>query len=383
MVSATPVVTHSRIPLVDLRGQYLQIQEEIRVAIQEVLDAAYYIQGPKVAAFEQEYARYCETAECVAVDSGTAALELVLRALGIKAGDEVIVPAHTFIATAAAVVLVGATPVFVDVDEKTFQMTAAGTAEKITPRTRAVLAVHLYGLPVDLADMGAVCAAKGVHLVEDAAQAQGARLAGRRIGSWGKAACFSFYPAKNLGAYGDAGGITTHDAKLAADLRRLRDHGRLNKYEHSEVGYNYRMDAIQAAVLRVKLAYLDGWNASRRELAAYYRKLLSGLPLVVPAVNEGAEPVYHLFTVLTSHRDALAAFLAERNIETGVHYPVPLHMQPAFQGLGYKMGDFPVAERIGRETLSLPIFPEMTRTQVEQVCEGVRSFFDANGHRAR
>jgi len=311
----------------------------------------------------------------VAVDSGTAALHLALHALGVAQGDEVVVPANTFIATAAPVHQVGARPVFVDSDEHSWQMDIQQVKRAIGPRCRAVIAVHLYGQPLLVRELRSICDEKNVPLIEDAAQAHGARYGKEKIGGFGRLACFSFYPGKNLGAYGDGGMITTNDTDLATRLRRLRNHGRTTKYEHSEVGFNYRMDAVQATVLNFKLPFLDDWNASRRYWAGRYRERLSATPLTLPALIPDTEPVYHLFTVRCTCRDKLASFLAERAIETGVHYPVPLHLQPAFRFLAYSEADFPVAEAICREIISLPIFPEMTEHQFEHVCESIDEFF--------
>lgn len=364
------------VPFLDLKQQYRNLGSDLTDAIQEVLDAAYYIQGPRVVEFEQAFAEYCGVKDAIAVDSGSAALQLALLALDIGPGDEVVVPTNTFIATAAAVHVTGARPVFVDADPETWQMDSRSVAQAITNRCRAVIGVHLYGQPVSVSDLLTVCQEKGVALVEDAAQAHGALFGGRRVGSFGRAACFSFYPGKNLGAFGDGGLITTDDAKIAERIRRLRDHGRSSKYEHTEVGFNYRMDAIQGVVLRYKLRFLDGWNDSRRTLAKRYRERLAKLPLRLPVPIAQSEPVHHLFPVCCDSRDALATFLGSRGIETGVHYPIPLHLQPAFRHLGHNEGDFPAAERIGQEVLSLPIFPEMTEQQLEHVCHSITDFFE-------
>ena len=364
------------VPFLDLKQQYRDLGPGLLELIQEVLSTASYIQGPKVLEFERAFAEYCGVHHAIAVDSGSAALHLTLLALDIGPGDEVVVPTNTFIATAAAVHVTGARPVFVDADPHTWQMDVRKVEEAITSRCRAVIAVHLYGQPLSLRLLANVCAEKGVSLVEDAAQAHGARFEGKRVGSFGRAGCFSFYPGKNLGAFGDGGVITTDDVKLAERVRRLRDHGRLTKYEHREVGFNYRMDAIQGVVLRYKLSFLDQWNESRRVWARKYRDRLAKLSLRLPAPIPQTEPVHHLFPICSDSRDALATFLGSCGIETGVHYPIPLHLQPAFQYLGHKRGDFPVAENIGREILSLPIFPEMTEQQFEHVCHSIADFFE-------
>ncbi|PYX63267.1 MAG: erythromycin biosynthesis sensory transduction protein eryC1 [Acidobacteria bacterium] len=364
-----------RVPFLDLKLQMKRLGSGLREAVWSTLESAAFIEGKPVLEFERAFAVYCGTSDAVAVDSGTAALHLALHALGVAQGDEVVVPANTFIATAAPVHQVGARPVFVDSDEHSWQMDIQQVKRAIGPRCRAVIAVHLYGQPLLVRELRSICDEKNVPLIEDAAQAHGARYGKEKIGGFGRLACFSFYPGKNLGAYGDGGMITTNDTDLATRLRRLRNHGRTTKYEHSEVGFNYRMDAVQATVLNFKLPFLDDWNASRRYWAGRYRERLSATPLTLPALIPDTEPVYHLFTVRCTCRDKLASFLAERAIETGVHYPVPLHLQPAFRFLGYSEADFPVAEAICREIISLPIFPEMTEHQFEHVCESIDEFF--------
>jgi len=364
-----------RVPFLDLKLQMKRLGSGLREAVWSTLESAAFIEGKPVLEFERAFAVYCGTSDAVAVDSGTAALHLALHALGVAQGDEVVVPANTFIGTAAPVHQVGARPVFVDSDEHSWQMDIQQVKRAIGPRCRAVIAVHLYGQPLLVRELRSICDEKNVPLIEDAAQAHGARYGKEKIGGFGRLACFSFYPGKNLGAYGDGGMITTNDTDLATRLRRLRNHGRTTKYEHSEVGFNYRMDAVQATVLNFKLPFLDDWNASRRYWAGRYRERLSATPLTLPALIPDTEPVYHLFTVRCTCRDKLASFLAERAIETGVHYPVPLHLQPAFRFLGYSEADFPVAEAICREIISLPIFPEMTEHQFEHVCESIDEFF--------
>jgi dTDP-4-amino-4,6-dideoxygalactose transaminase len=363
------------VPFLDLQQQFRDLEPLFQQAIWPLLRSAKFIEGAAVTTFEKEFAKYCGVAEAVALDSGTAALHLAMVALGIGRGDEVVCPTSTFIATAAAIAVTGARPVFVDADPCNWQMDVDQVRRAIGPKCKAVVAVHLYGQPVEVARLKEACAENGVHLIEDAAQAHGARYEGQRAGALGAAGCFSFYPGKNLGAFGDGGAVTTNDSELAERIRRLRNHGRLTKYEHAEVGFNFRMDAIQAAALNVKLPYLDKWNERRRALAAQYRERLAGLPIRLPAAISPTEPVHHLFPVLTSERDRLAEFLKQRQIETGVHYPVPLHLQPAFSKLGHKVGDFPVAESIARQELSLPIFPEMTEEQIDSVCKCVREFF--------
>jgi dTDP-4-amino-4,6-dideoxygalactose transaminase len=363
------------VPFLDLKQQYRNMQDEIDAAIRPLLVNASYIEGAPVTELETKFAEFCGVREAVAVDSGTAALHLALVALDIGPGDEVVCPTSTFIATAAAIAVTGAKPVFVDADPNHWQMDVTKLEAAIGLKCKAVMPVHLYGQPVQIREVQEICAGKNIVMIEDSAQAHGARYMGQRTGSFGVAAGFSFYPGKNLGAYGDGGIITTNDAALAERMRRLRNHGRLTKYEHAEIGFNFRMDSIQGAVLNVKLKYLDQWNERRRHWAAKYREKLASLPVRLPALIPGTEPVHHLFPVLTPQRDRLGEFLKTKGIESGLHYPLPLHMQPAFRHLGYKKGDFPVAEEIAIQELSLPIFPEMTDTQHEAVCNAVGEFF--------
>lgn len=370
-----------RVPFLDLKLQMKNLGPALKDAVWATLESTAFIEGKPVAELEKSFASYCGVAHAVALDSGTAAIHLSLLALNIGPGDEVIAPTNTFIATAAPVHTVGAKPVFVDSDKGTWQMDLEQIERAITPRCKAVLAVHLYGQPLPMRELQAICERKNVALIEDAAQAHGARVAGKRVGGFGSLACFSFYPGKNLGAYGDGGMVTTNDAGLADRVRRLANHGRLTKYEHGEIGFNYRMDAVQGTVLNMKLAHLDEWNEGRRYWARRYRERLSSMPLLLPQETPDTEPVHHLFTIRSAQRDHLAKFLAERGIETGVHYPVPLHLQPAFGFLGHKPGDFPVAEAIARETLSIPIFAEMTDPQFEHVCESIDEFFATAANR--
>jgi dTDP-4-amino-4,6-dideoxygalactose transaminase len=375
MATTCDAIQNVAVPFLDLQQQYKNLAPGLNEAVHGVLTSANYIQGPKVAEFERAFAEYCGVQEAIAVDSGTAALHLTLLALDIGPGDEVVVPTNTFIATAAAVCATGATPVFLEADPENWQMDVGKLPEVLSARCRAVIGVHLYGQPLLLQPALKICADKNIHFIEDAAQAHGARFGDRRVGSIGRAACFSFYPGKNLGAFGDGGAVTTDDLVLSARIRRLRDHGRITKYEHDEVGFNYRMDSIQGAVLNYKLGFLDGWNEKRRLWATRYREHLASLPLRLPADIANTEPVYHLFVVRCARRDALGKFLGARDIQTGIHYPIPLHLQPAFRSLGYKWGDFPIAEKIGDEVLSLPIFPEMTEQQFEHVCHATTDFF--------
>lgn len=366
-----------QIPLVDLQAQYATIQPAIDDAIRRVVTGAQFIMGPDVAAFEGEFAAWCAAPACVGVGSGTAALELTLRALGIGPGDEVITVAHTFIATAEAISATGATPVFVDIDPQSYNLDPAAFAAAITPATRAVMPVHLYGQPADMTRIGAIAAQHDLAVIEDAAQAHGATWCGKRVGNWGDAACFSFYPGKNLGAYGDAGAVVTHRAELAATVRSLRNHGRRSKYTHDQIGYGHRIDTLQAAILRAKLPYLQAWTAARRRLAARYTALLAGCEIVLPYVPAEADPVWHLYVIRTPQRDALLQALEKAGIGAGVHYPLPLHLQPAYAHLGYGVGALPVSEAVAATCLSLPLYPEMSDAQQDQVVAAVRQFVEA------
>ena len=369
-------MAHS-IPLVDLQAQYHSIQPEIDAAMRRVVESAQFIMGPDVAAFEAQFAAWCGAAHCVGVGSGTAALELVLRALGIGPGDEVITVAHTFIATAEAISAVGATPVFVDIDPLTYNLDPDAFAVAITARTRAVMPVHLYGQPADMSRIRAIAAQHDLAVVEDAAQAHGAMWAGTKVGGLGNAACFSFYPGKNLGAYGDAGAVVTNDAQLAAQVRSLRNHGRRSKYLHDQVGFGHRIDTLQAAILGAKLPFLTGWTEARRRLAARYDELLQYTGLTLPYVAQAANPVWHLYVVRTPERDELLQDLEANGIGAGVHYPVPLHLQPAYAGLGYQKGSLPVTESVASTCLSLPLYPEMSEAQQDRVVAAVRHFVEA------
>lgn len=362
------------IPFVDLKAQYRAIQPEVDEAIRAVIEDAAFVLGPAVDRFEKDFARYLGVDSVVGTSNGTTALQLSLLALGVGAGDEVIVPAHTFIATAEAVSHVGAKPVLVDVREDTGTLDPATLLAATTTRTKAIIPVHLYGQPADLDPIIKFAESRGIAVLEDACQAHGATYRGARVGSYGAASCFSFYPGKNLGAYGEAGAVATNDADLAARVRRLRDHGQSQRYYHAEVGYNARMEGIQGAVLGVKLRHLDAWNHARADYAAYYSKGLSDSDVEVPITGPDRTHVFHLYVLRSPGREELRDHLASRGIQTGLHYPVPLHLQPAYMSLNYQPGDFPESERWARECLSLPIFPEMTRDQLDEVILGVKSF---------
>ena len=356
--------TPATIRFVALREQYEQLKPEIDAAVSSVLNRSAYIGGAEVGEFERWFAGYCGVRHALGVASGTAALELVLRALGVGTGDEVAMPVNTFIATAAAVVMTGARPVFVDVDERTSNLDPAQLVRAIGPRTKAIVPVHLYGHPAPMREILDV--ASGIPVVEDAAQAHGARYEGAVAGSLATAGCFSFYPTKNLGAFGDAGMVTTNDDSLADRLKLLRDHGRVSQYEHAIVGQTARLDTLQAAVLRVQAKALESWNAKRRQAADWYREMLpASVSCPDPDVRDGS--VYHVFVVRVQDRDGFRAHLEASGVATAVHYPVPLHLQPAFRHLGHREGDFPVAERLARDIVSLPMHPFLERAQVQDI----------------
>jgi dTDP-4-amino-4,6-dideoxygalactose transaminase len=365
-----------RVPLVDLCAQHAPLRHELLGALARVLDAGAFIQGPEVQAFEREFAAYCEAGHAVGVASGTDALALALRALGIGAGDAVAVPAFTFAATAEAVCHSGARPIFVDIDPHTFTLDPAALRRAVLRHgVRAVIPVHLYGQPAAMDDLVAVAREGGAVVIEDAAQAHGARYRGRRAGTLGVCGCFSFYPTKNLGALGDAGAIVTNDAGLVARLHTLRDHGQGGKYLHACVGFNSRLDAVQAAALRLKLQHLDRWNGRRQALAAAYRNALNDVTgISVPITGPDRDHVFHLFVIRCRNRDGLRRALEMEGIATAVHYPVPLHLQPAFADLGYRSGDFPEAEGAAREVLALPLYPELSDEAVAFVCDRIRDW---------
>ncbi len=365
------------IPLVDLRAQYATIRDEVRQAIDEVLESMQLTIGPNVRAFDKEWAEYCGTTQAIGVGSGTDALQLAIRACGVSSGDEVITVSHTFFATVEAIVYANARPILVDVDERSMLMDIASVASRITPRTKAIIPVHLYGRTVDLKPLRQLTQDRGITIIEDAAQAHGALLDdGKKAGAGGRVNCFSFYCSKNLGAYGEAGSITTNDEKLADDLRALREHGQSTRYYHPIVGYNARLDEIQAAILRIKLRRLDDWNARRQSIAARYNRQLAGLDVITPEIPSGGRHVFYCYAIRVpgGRRDALRAYLTERGIGTQIHYPVPIHMQEAAQFLGYRKGDLPVTEKVAGEVLSLPMFAELTDAQIDRVVTSVTEF---------
>jgi len=360
------------IPFVDLKAQYRAIKPEVDAAIFSVLESCEFTLGSEVRAFEDEFAAYCQTAYGVGVNSGTSALHLALLAAGVGSGDEVITVPFTFIATVSAIAYTGAKPVFVDIDPRTFTMDVAAIEAAITPRTKAIVPVHLYGRPADMDPIVEIARRGGLVVIEDAAQAHGAEYRGRRAGSLGDMACFSFYPGKNLGAYGEGGIVVTDSPDFTRTVRMLRDWGSEKKYQHVLKGYNYRMEGIQGAVLRVKLRHLERWTDGRRAAAACYDDLLAGSGVVTPEPTTLDRHVYHVYAVRTDRRQELQDALHAESIQTGVHYPIPVHLQPAFADLGYRTGCFPHAERAAHEVLSLPMFPELTAEQCAAVAGAVR-----------
>ena len=361
-----------RVPFLDLKAHHAPLRTEIDLAIAEVIDSGAFAGGPVVAQFEDEFAAFCGTRHAIGVGNGTDALWLALLACGIGPDDEVITVPNTFMATAEAITYTGATPVFVDVDEHTYTMDPGLLEQARTPRTKAIIPVHLFGQVADLDPILSFARRHGLYLIEDAAQAHGAEYKGHKAGSIGDVGCFSFYPGKNLGAFGEAGAVVTNDDKLQDKIRVLRDHGQVRKYHHAMVGWNCRMDGIQAAVLRIKLRHLDQANERRRIHARQYDQLFQGLEEVVPPVEAAyGKHVYHLYPIRVRERDEVMRLLEEKGIACGIHYPVPIHLQEAYRGLGYRAGAFPVSERICTEFISLPMFPELTPAQVELVVDSV------------
>jgi dTDP-4-amino-4,6-dideoxygalactose transaminase len=385
------------VPFLDLKTQFREIEREVVPMVKEAMANAAFIGGPQVSGFETEFAAFCDSKYCVGVNSGTDALRFALLAAGVGPGDEVITVPHTFIATTEAISQVGAKPVFVDIDPKTYNMDPdkledylntrlAGSvsgpepqASSLKPRPKAVIPVHIYGQPADMDPILELAGSKNLVVIEDACQAHGAFYKGKKAGSMGLAGCFSFYPGKNLGAYGEGGAVVTQESGIADKIRMVRDHGQAQKYYHDLEGYNGRLDAIQAGVLRIKLRRLEGWNEARRQNAKYYDELLSEIPgVTIPMQENGAVSVYHLYVILVDNRDDLQEFLSDKGIGTGLHYPLPLHVQKAYAHLGYKEGDFPVTESVASRLLSLPMFPELTKAQIEYVANAIKEFLDKN-----
>jgi dTDP-4-amino-4,6-dideoxygalactose transaminase len=362
------------IPFVDLKAQYRTIADDVNRAMAEVVENTDFVLGRAVNQFEEAFAAYCDADYAIGVDSGYSALELIVRAYDIGHGDEVITAANTFVATVLAISNCGAKPVLVDADPVTYNLDPTKLEAAITPRTKAIMPVHLYGQPADMDPIMAIAEKYGLKVIEDAAQGHGGYYKGRRVGALGHAAGFSFYPGKNLGAYGDGGAVVTSDPVLADKMRLLRNLGQRVKYQHEVKGYNRRLDTLQAAVLGVKLPHLDGWNADRRRVAAEYKQLLTGLPVVTPQTLPGVEPVYHLYVIRVQNRDDLQQYLAQRGIATGLHYPTPIHLQPAYAELDYQPGDFPITEALAHEILSLPMFPELSSEAVRYVVDAIAAF---------
>ncbi|HEY6046313.1 MAG TPA: DegT/DnrJ/EryC1/StrS family aminotransferase [Pyrinomonadaceae bacterium] len=360
------------VPFVDLKAQYQSIKAEIDEAVARVIQNTSFVLGPEVEAFERTFAEYVGARFCLGLNSGTAALHLALLAGRIGAGDEVIVPANSFFATAEAVSVVGATPVFVDADPISYTIDTTKIEKAITARTRGIIPVHLYGQSADLDPILGIAKRRNLVVIEDAAQAHGAEYKGRRVGALGDIGCFSFYPGKNLGAYGEGGAVVTNDEQLAHRVRLLRDHGSEKKYRHEIVGFNFRLEGMQGAVLNVKLRHLDRWNELRRRHAAQYAELLKDTNLTLPAEMDYARHVYHVYVIQSKARDDLQRALTDAGIQSGIHYPIPIHLQPAYASLGHRPGDFPEAERQSNRVLSLPMFAELTEEQIHAVASATR-----------
>lgn len=375
-----------KVPFLDLKIQYKEIEQEVLPMLTDAMENASFIGGPQVSGFEKEFADFCDSKFCVGVGSGTDALRFALMVAGIGYGDEVITVPNTFIATTEAISQVGATPVFVDIDPNTCNMDPAKLADYLKTRStkhetrvrpKAVIPVHLYGQPADMDAILEVAKRHNLAVIEDACQAHGALYKNKKAGSMSIAGCFSFYPGKNLGAFGEAGAVVTQDEEVAQKIRMIRDHGQEKKYFHQMEGYNGRLDAIQAGVLRIKLKRLKDWNDSRRKNAAYYSEFLSEIPgVTIPVEADFAVSVYHLYVILVNHRSELQQFLNEKGIATGLHYPMPLHLQKAYNHLGYNKGDFPVTEDVASRLLSLPMYPQLTKEQIEYVVDSIKEFMD-------
>jgi dTDP-4-amino-4,6-dideoxygalactose transaminase len=359
------------IPFVDLKAQYHSIKDEVDTAIFGVLESSQFVLGKEVAAFEEEFAGYCKTKYAIGVNSGTSALHLALLAAGIGPGDEVITVPFTFVATVAAIGYTGARPVFVDIDPRSFTMDPSQIEARITERTKAILPVHLYGQSADMDRIQEIAERHGLLVIEDAAQAHGAEYKSKRVGGIGDLGCFSFYPGKNLGAYGEGGAVVTNNPDYVRTIHMLRDWGAERKYQHVLKGYNYRMEGFQGAILRVKLRHLDSWTEARRAIAAYYGELLNGSNVQTPIEMPYARHVYHIYAIRTLQRTVMQQTLQSQGVQTGIHYPFPVHLLPAYSDLGYREGDFPQSEQAANEVLSLPIFAELSEVQIQAICEAV------------
>src|SRR5215467_8005241 len=360
-----------RVPYLDLKTQYQSIKPEIDAAIARVLDSCQFILGPEVAAFEREFAAYCDASECIALNSGTSALHLALLAAGVGPGDEVITVPFTFVASVAAIIYAGAKPILVDIEPRSFMIDPKNIESAITPQTKAILPVHLYGHPADMDPIMEIARRRRLVVIEDAAQAHGAEYKGHRVGSIGDIACFSFYPGKNLGAYGEGGAVTTNNVELARIVRTLRDWGQDRKYHHLLRGFNYRMEGFQGSVLGVKLRHLEEWTEARRRIAEQYNQLLATCEVQAPEQMPWAHHVYHVYTLRIEDRDGMQSALAEQGVQTGFHYPIPVHLQPAYADLGYRTGSFPRAEAAAKQVLSLPLYPELSDKAVTEVAAAV------------
>lgn len=366
-----------KIPLVDLEKQYKSLKSDILPGVVKVLSKGNFILGEEVGDFENSFAKYCGVKYCIGVASGTDALLLSLRALGIGPGDEVITQANTFIATVLPIIYLGAKPVLVDINPDTYQMDIRGLEKAITRKTKVIIPVHLFGMPAPMPEIIKIAKRHKLYVLEDACQAHGSLINGKPCGSFGDIAAFSFYPGKNLGAAGDGGAVVTNNKNLAAKVRILRDVGQTQKYKHDFIGYNSRLDTLQAAILSVKLKYLDNWNKRRNEISLLYRKFLSNVPVVMPPEPpNGYKTNYHLFVIRTKRRDALMEFLKRSNIFCGIHYPIPVHLQKAMNFLGHKKGDFPISEKYAKEILSLPMHPYLTKDEVEFISGRIKMFFN-------
>jgi len=370
----------NRVPYVDLQAQYDSIRTEVLTALGEICESSRFAQGPATSDFEAQFGSYCGVDHCVSVNSGTSALHLALRCLDVGPGDEVVTVSMTFIATAWAISYVGATPVFVDIDPVRRTIDPDKLEAAITARTKAIIPVHLYGMPAAMDRILAIAERHGLPVIEDAAQAHGAKYRGKRVGQFGQIACFSFYPSKNLGAYGEGGALITSDAGIVQRARSLRDHAQTQKYLHDEIGYNYRMDSFQAAVLSIKLKHLDDWNMARVERARYYTELLNESSYKLPAHLTDSECVWHCYVIETPNRDRVRAALLDAGIQTAVHYPVPIHLQKPYAHLGYKSGDLPVTEALCERCLSLPIYPELSKEKISHVASVL---LDLEGKKSR
>jgi len=362
------------VPFVDLKEQYLAIKDELEAQLPAVFEKGSFILGPQAKAFEEEFAKYCQCRYAVGVNSGTDALYMAVSALGIDVGDEVILPTHTFIATALCISYTGARPVFVDSEEETYNIDPASFEKAITPKTKAVIPVHIYGQPANMDEINTIAKKHNIKVIEDACQAHGALYKDKRAGSLGDIGCFSFYPTKNLGAFGDAGMFVTNDEKVYETALMLRDYGRKGRYNHKVKGYNSRLDSIQAVVLSAKLKHLDEWSGMRQDIAARYKKQLSNIGgIIIPMVKEDRTHVFHLYVLRVQNRDQVLEGLKARGVGALIHYPIPIHLQEAYSDLGYEKGQFPVAERITQEVISLPMFPHMTPQQVDYVCDSLQA----------